>query len=406
MFKQQQLSGPPASLHPEAISLRNLDRARMAEALAPLGIEAQTASRIFSRVHRLRARDDRQAESFEDIAGLSGDKRRALRAHARFDRLEVVDRREASDGFAKYLFRLADGPVVEAVRIPLPAPAEARALKKRRLAGEVSGLQPLPTAKYTVCVSSQAGCALACDFCETGRLGAIRNLRPWEILAQIETIAAEAPHPVRGVVFMGMGEPFLNYDNVMTAAGILCDPAGPAISASAITISTAGVVPLIRRYTEEGHRYRLVFSLGAPNSTDRAQLMPIEKRWPLEELMSAIRAYATATRTRATLAYVGCGGLNLSAAHAEQLVNLTKGLRARVNLIPVTDESGRYRPPSEAEIKTFFNLLSAAGIPVVRRYSGGQEIAASCGTLAGSARGGRNLRLPLVTEPNGSGGAT
>ena len=168
--------------------------------------------------------------------------------------------------------------------------------------------------KYVVCVSSQAGCALACDFCATGRLGAIRSLRTWEILAQIRQVAAEADHPVRGVVFMGMGEPFLNYDNVLRAANILCEPSGMAISAKAITISTAGVVPMIRRFTAEGHRFRLIVSLGAPTSDERLPLMPIERRWPLPELMDAVRTYATSLSSRVTLAYVGIGGRNLTPA--------------------------------------------------------------------------------------------
>ena len=145
----------------------------------------------------------------------------------------------------------------------------ARALKERRRAGEAAALQALPTAKYTVCLSSQVGCALACDFCATGRLGGIRSLKTWEILAQHRLIAAEADHPIRGVVFMGMGEPFLNYENVIRAARILCDPAGPAISAKAISISTAGVLPAIRRFTAEGHHFRLILSLGAPTADER-----------------------------------------------------------------------------------------------------------------------------------------
>src|SRR5207249_4620586 len=128
---------------------------------------------------------------------------------------------------------------IEAVRIPIPDPDDARALRARRTQGLAAPLEALPPAKYTVCVSSQAGCALACGFCATGRLGALRSLATWEILAQIRHIAAEADRPVRGVAFMGMGEPFLNYESVIRAARILCDPAGLAIAARAITISTA-----------------------------------------------------------------------------------------------------------------------------------------------------------------------
>ena len=298
------------------------------------------ARRIFARVHR------HGAATLDEVEGLARAARLALERDLEFPDLEVVERRRAGDGFVKYLFRLPDGPAVEAVRLPLPDPADARALKLRRQQGQAGALEALPVGKYVVCVSSQAGCALACDFCATGRLGAIRSLRTWEILAQIRQVAAEADRPVRGVVFMGMGEPFLNYDNVMRAASILCEPAGLAISAKAITISTAGVVPMIRRFTAEGHRFRLIVSLGAPTSEERLPLMPIERRWPLPELMDAIRAYAASQGgSRVTLAYVGIGGGNLTPRHARQLIALTQGLRVKISLISVQDDTGRYAPP-------------------------------------------------------------
>ena len=362
------------------LNLRNLDRTELGEALGPLGVSPQLAPRIFARVHGL------GASGFPpgSVRGLSHAAAAALERAVEWPDLEVVERRRAADGFVKYLFRTADGHAIEAVRIPLPDPADARALKERRRAGEASGLEALPTAKYTVCLSSQVGCALACDFCATGRLGGIRSLKTWEILAQVRAIAAEADHPIRGAVFMGMGEPFLNYDNVVRAARILSDPAGPAIAAKAISISTAGVLPAIRRFTAEGHRFRLILSLGAPSAETRRLLMPIEDRWPLREVLSAVRDHAEARGVRATLAYVVIGGgVNATPAHAQALGELLGGMRAKLNLIDVTDETGRYPRASEAELRSFRDALVALGIPVVRRYSGGAEIAAACGTLAG-----------------------
>jgi 23S rRNA (adenine2503-C2)-methyltransferase len=274
------------------------------------------------------------------------------------------------------------------VRIPLPDPKDARALKARRRAGGAAALEALPTAKYTLCVSSQVGCALACTFCATGRLGGVRSLKTWEILAQHRLVAAEADRPIRGVVFMGMGEPLLNYENVMRAARILSDPAGPAIAARAISISTAGVVPAIRRFTAEGHRYRLLVSLGAPTSEQRRRLMPIEDRWPLPELMDAVRAPAAATGQRIPIAYVAIGGVNTSPQHARELAALLSGLRVKVNLIDVVDDTGQFRPPTPDELAVFRDALDALGAPVVRRYSGGKDIAAACGTLAASRAGG------------------
>jgi 23S rRNA (adenine2503-C2)-methyltransferase len=379
------------------LHLRNLDEAETAAALAPFGVGLEVARRVFARIHR-----DRRAD-LDGVRGLGRVQRQAIMKEAVWPELEVVERRLSSDGFMKYLFRLparpgaAEGPAIEAVRIPLPDPEAARELKQRRRAGLAHGLEALPTAKYTVCLSSQAGCALACDFCATGRLGAIRSLETWEILAQISRIAAEADHPVRGAVFMGMGEPLLNYENVIRAARILSAPAGWAIPAKGISISTAGVVPQIRRFTAEGHHFRLVFSLGAPTSAERQVLMPIEKRWPLTELLPAIRDYADKAGGRVTIAYVAIGGVNTTPEHARQLGTLLAGLKAKVNLIDVTDETGRYRPPTTAELSAFHQTLDEVlGVPVVRRYSGGAEIGAACGTLAASRSGGEVITREQV----------
>ena len=369
---------------PEPLNLRNLDRAELAAAVARFGIGADVAGRIFARVHR----DGAPGFPPESVRGLSRPAAAALEAACTWPDLEVLERRRADDGFLKYLFKLPDGREIEAVRIPLPAPEAARALKERRRAGQAAALEALPTAKYTVCLSSQVGCALACDFCATGRLGGIRSLKTWEILAQLRIIAREADHPVRGVVFMGMGEPFLNYDNVIRAARIMSDPAGPAIAAKAISISTAGVLPSIRRFTAEGHRYRLILSLGAPTSEQRRLLMPIEDRWPLPEVISAMREHAAARGQRVTLAYVVLGGVNATPAHARALGALIGDTPVKLNLIDVSDDSGRYRRATPEEMAAFRDALVALGVPVVRRYSGGADIGAACGTLAATRRGG------------------
>jgi 23S rRNA (adenine2503-C2)-methyltransferase len=376
------------------LNLRNLDRDELRDAVAPLGVPADVAARLFARVHR----DGAAGVAHGDVRGMTKEAARALAEATEWPDLEIIDRRRAADGFVKYLFRLPDGHAIETVRIPLPAPADARALKERRRAGQAAGLEALPTAKYTLCVSSQVGCALACDFCATGRMGGVRSLKTWEILAQHRLVAAEADHPVRGVVFMGMGEPLLNYENVMRASRILSDPAGPAIAAKAISISTAGVVPMIRRFTAEGHHYRLLVSLGAPTSEQRRKLMPIENRWPLPELMAAVRDHAAATGRRIPIAYVTIGGVNTSPQHARDLAALVAGLRVKLNLIDVTDETGTYRPPTPDELATFRDALDALGAPVVRRYSGGKDIAAACGTLAASKSGGD--LVTLSTKPS------
>jgi 23S rRNA (adenine2503-C2)-methyltransferase len=379
----------------DPLNLRNLDAREMTAALAAFGVTSEVAGRVFARVHR------DWATTLDGVRGLSRTQTQVISAHTIWPDLPVVDRRRASDGFEKYLFGLGDRPAqVEAVRIPLPDPADARALRARRRAGLAGALEPLPTAKYTVCLSSQAGCALACDFCATGRLGGIRSLETWEILAQLHRIAREAEQPVRGAVFMGMGEPFLNYDSVIRAARILSHPAGLAIAAKSISISTAGVVPAIRRFTTECHHFRLIISLGAPTSEERKRLMPIENRWPLSELMPALRDYAASAGGRLTIAYVAIGGVNTSPAHARALADLVRDLKVKINLIDVTDDTGQYRPPTPTELQVFREALTESlGVPVVRRYSGGKEIAAACGTLAGSRIGGEVVAANRLARP-------
>jgi 23S rRNA (adenine2503-C2)-methyltransferase len=170
---------------------------------------------------------------------------------------------------------------------------------------------------------------------------------------------------------------------------VLCHPAGLAISADAISISTAGIVPAIRRFTAEKERFRLIVSLAAPTRQMRLPLMPIEERWPLSELAKAVREHAAVSRDRVTLAYVGVAGVNMSRQAAQDLAHLFAGVRVKVNLIAVNDASGKFQPPSEAEVRDFRDELSQFSIPLVRRYAGGQDIGAACGTLAATRQGGQ-----------------
>jgi 23S rRNA (adenine2503-C2)-methyltransferase len=216
-------------------------------------------------------------------------------------------------------------------------------------------------------------------------MGFRRNLAVWEMVEQVRIVRAEADRPVRGVVFMGMGEPFLNYDRVIAAAELLSNPSAFAVAADRITISTAGVVPAIRRFTREGQPYRLAVSLTAATSAKRRQVMPIEDSWPLPELMAAVREHQAARGERATLAWVAIDGFNTGAEDAAELATLTAGLPIRLDLIEVADPDGAFRPPSEQRLSEFRSQLSILGQPVVRRYSGGRDIRAGCGMLAATA---------------------
>jgi 23S rRNA (adenine2503-C2)-methyltransferase len=270
------------------------------------------------------------------------------------------------DQFQKLRFRTHDDLAVETVLIPLLKP------------GAVS-----------VCLSSQVGCAMGCQFCATARMPRRRSLETWEIIDQFiqaRDLARAEGRRVTGIVFMGMGEPFLNYDRVMAAASILHCPWGASIAAKAITISTVGLVREIDRFTEEGHKYRLIISLGAATDPKRARLVPLAARTPVAELMASARRHALARRDRVTLAYVCISGENISEDDARALGALIGDTPVRVDLIEVTDPTGRFLPPSADELRAFRDALSRhVGQPIVRRYSGGKDIQAACGTLAGES---------------------
>ncbi|MFN0053193.1 MAG: 23S rRNA (adenine(2503)-C(2))-methyltransferase RlmN [Planctomycetales bacterium] len=334
----------------------------LARELAHLAVPA----RLVRQLHAAAVRRG-EAELPRELPNTSPRLLTRLREVVRIPRLTLVDKVVSPvDGFAKYLFRGEDSEQFEAVRIPL--------------------LHRPGDEKYVVCVSSQAGCALRCAFCATGRLGFQRNLATWEIVDQVTQIQADSEHPVRGVVFMGMGEPLLNYDRAIRAARIFSEPCGMAINAKAITISTVGIVPGIRRFTEEGHPYRLIISLTAARSEQRARLLPIEREFPLPELMAAVRERYAATGKRVTLAWTVLAGINTSRDDARALAELTRGVPILLDLIDVNDPTGEFRRPDTEEADAFRDALrEELAMPVQRRYSGGQDIHGACGMLAATA---------------------
>jgi len=324
------------------------------------GLSPTLARRVLHRV----VGEDR--DDLGDIPGLGRARTAELLERGRLDRMEVLDRRRSAvDPFVKYLFRTGDGHLIEAVRIPLERP------------------------RFSVCVSSQVGCALACRFCETGRLGFLRNLEPWEIVEQVLTVRRESTErPVTGVVFQGQGEPLLNYDAVIQAIRVLRDPSGARLGADRITISTVGVRPLIERYTEERHPYRLILSLTSAFSEKRESLVPLTARYGVDELARAMRRHAAVRGGPVHLAWVLIAGFNTGAEEARELARLFEGVAVRLSIIDVNDPTGRYPRAGDLERGRFLSALSDAGIGFVRRYSGGLDIQAACGLLASSARGG------------------
>ncbi len=341
------------------ILLKEWTAVELHAALAPLGASLRLA-------RQLQAAAVRRDEIPETLPEVSGKLLRRIREAVRLPRLVLLDKKiSPQDGFAKYLFR-GEGPEpFEAVRIPLLHRAGAE--------------------KYVVCVSSQVGCAMGCAFCATGRMGFVRNLAAWEMVDQVVRIQADSEHPVRGAVFMGMGEPMLNYEEAVRAARILSEPCGMAMSAKAISFSTAGVVPGIRRFAADRLPFRLVVSLTSADPARRRDVMPAEAAHPLPELMEAIREYHAVSRQRVTLAWTMISGFNVREADAVQLAELVRGMPITLDLIDVNDPSGRFKPPAPEELNAFRDALRKhLGMPVARRYSGGQDIHAACGMLAGA----------------------
>ncbi len=284
--------------------------------------------------------------------------------------LESIHHSEV-DSFRKLVFRTFDGLAVETVIIPLHKEG-----------------------KNSICLSSQVGCVMGCTFCATARMTNRRNLETWEMLDQFiqaRAIVRLDGRRVSGAVFMGMGEPFLNYSNVISAAQLLSNPSSDSISAKAITISTVGCVQEIERFTDESHKFRLSISLGAATDEKRRLLVPVAARTPIQRVIQAARRHAETHGVRMMLSYVCIHDVNVSEEDAKELGKLLGDLPVRLVLIDVNDPTGRYLPPTNEELTAFRNALRKyLGQPVVRRYSGGGDIQAACGTLAGGPVGLRN----------------
>jgi len=292
---------------------------------------------------------------------ISNASRRALLEHVSTAGLDIeAMEQDPVDGSRRFLFRARDGAHFEAVLI---------------------GLERV--GRFTACISSQVGCPLDCQFCATGRLGFARQLEPWEMVASLCALREHATGRLTGVVFMGQGEPFLNYDSVMQAASVFSDPNGCRIDKKSISISTAGWVPGIQRFTREGHKQRLVVSLTSALPERRRVLMPAAARWSHGELGDALRAYSASSRRRVTLAWVLLGGVNHDQAEVDALVELCRDVRVRISLLDVNDKRpDGFRRATDAEREDFRDRLQVLKAPIVRRYSVGLSSDSACGMLA------------------------
>jgi len=286
----------------------------------------------------------------------------------------VRQRYLSSDGSVRYLLALGEAPEPGAPKKKAQRPASVEAV-----------FMPSES-RQTICISTQAGCAVDCQFCMTAQLGLIRNLTPGEILAQVLLPLQEHQQtltPQTNVVLMGQGEPLLNFDHVMAAMRILLDPTGVGLAPKHVTLSTSGIVPGIEKLAREKLRPKLAISLNASSDAQRDVLMPINKKYPLEKLLAACRDFPRGSREYLTFEYVLLGGVNDTAEDARSVARLMSGLgRVKVNLIPWNPGSLPYQEPNEKNIDRFHKILLEKGIPVFTRYSRGRDVMAACGQLA------------------------
>ncbi len=323
-----------------------------------------------------------RVESAAQVSTLPQDFRRELAERGFSVGLPQVEKKfVSSDGTVRYLVAFADGQSVETVWMPEGDGGEAGDGSEAGTQLEKSGRT---WERATICVSSQVGCAVDCQFCLTALLGVKRNLTAGEIVGQICAVLNDQrvspPHDRVNLVFMGMGEPFLNYENFIKAVRLLVE--GVGIPESRMTVSTAGIVPRIYDLGAEAVRPKLAISLNASNDELRTRLMPLNRKWNLEKLMAAAHDFPLRNRERLTFEYVLLDEVNDSAENAREVVELIRGLRAKVNLIALNPGPGiAFRTPAEERVLLFQKILMAAGVPTFIRRPRGRDIYAACGQL-------------------------
>ncbi len=298
----------------------------------------------------------KRIKAFDEMTNLKKDLIKYLKENLSTDRLKLVTVQKDVD-VRKYLFELYDGNRIEAV---------------------------LMNHDYgnSLCVSTQVGCNMGCKFCESGRLKKLRNLSAFELVLQILAVEEDVSEKIRHVVLMGIGEPFDNYDNVMRFINIINDPKGINIGIRHITVSTCGLVPKIREFTKEKTGVNLAISLHAPNDEIRNKIMPINKAYKINEVISAVKDYISVTNRRVTFEYILLKGVNDTLACAKELATLLKGLNCYVNLIPYNETSHiEYKTSDKVTINKFYDILKESNINVTIRREFGSKVSAACGQL-------------------------
>ena len=335
-------------------NLLGLDQPQLIDLVAGLGEKPFRGKQLYTQIYR------RRQSRIEDMTDLSA-RFRALLMEGHEIRLpEVHLRSEARDGTVKFLFQLEDGKFVETVYIP-------------------------ETLRETLCISSQVGCGVGCTFCLTAKMGLERNLTQGEMVGQVlAVLAAGCIHrDAFNIVFMGMGEPLYNYKNVMRAYRLMTDQEGLDLSHRRITISTSGVVPVLNLMRNESSLPNLAVSLNATCNSLRDQLMPLNQRWDIAQLLEACRQFPLEARRRITFEYVLLSGVNDSVPEARELARLLKGIPSKVNLIPYNPNPGLpYLRPSAEQVDAFREVLVQSHLAAFVRRPRGDDISAACGQLA------------------------
>ena len=346
---------PPMPAMPDALDARlnlfGLERDALRSALAPLTTRRFHADQVYHWIYGRRVTDPHA------MTDLPAALRAALDEHFRITWPKTRVAGRSSDGSKKHLLALEDGLEVEAVHM-------------------------VHEDRVTFCLSSQVGCALDCAFCLTGTMGLRRQLSAGEIAGQAAALLADEDVPIDRlrIVFMGMGEPLHNYDAVLAAFRILVDEKGFALPPRRITLSTAGLVPGIERLAREDPRPRLAISLAAPTDALRGRLMPVNRKWPIEKLVAACRAFPLGPRERITFEYVLIAGVNDAPADAEEVARRLAGVRGKVNVIPYNEAGLQdFRTPSAEVAARFRDVLLQRGVPASIRWSKGRDIGAACG---------------------------
>lgn len=349
--------------------IHSLSLDQIKEWLVQQGEKPFRAAQIFEWIYQ------KTIGSWDEMSNISSSLKKTLSEHFTLSCLHLVKTEESSDGQTiKFLWRLEDDKLVESVLILAPG-------------------------RQTVCVSSQVGCPARCAFCASGKAGLIRSLSAYEIFEQvylIQKFLAEKGQRVSNVVFMGMGEPLENYDEIIKCIKLLCDPLRLNLAERKITVSTVGIVEGIKKLAAEGLQINLVLSLHAPNQHIRKKIIPFARKYELADILSSMLYYAEKTGRDITYEYTLLKNINDQAEHAEELALLVKDHPCTVNLIPYNPVEGLHlQRPEKESIESFRSILESKGIVVTWRYTKGKDIAAACGQLALKTEKDTLVSLPI-----------